>query len=163
MTEPLEPTTEQLIEALESEDAFERREAQEELLRLTRQSLGFEWNDPPSAREDAVLRWKMWLKRRRRGGGGSASGEAKAVDIEGAMVGLDQLKNALKGIPPEQLEAHLAQILTKMQAAEAARSTCEQCGETRATVHVTECGPDGDLQQRNLCEDCASEHGDLPG
>jgi hypothetical protein len=85
------------------------------------------------------------------------------VNLQGTLLGLDQLKNALKGIPPEQLEAHLAQILQKMQEAEAARSRCEKCGETRATVHVTETDEGGILRERNLCEECAKRQGELPG
>ena len=163
MTEPLEPNIARLVADLESEDAFERREAQEQLLLVTRQSLGFVWSDPAPAREEAVARWKDWLKRRHHGGGRSGGGETRTVEVEGALMGLDQLKNALKGIPPEQLETHLAQILQKMQAAEAARSRCEQCGAARATVHVTEKDDQGILRERNLCEGCAAEHGDLPG
>jgi hypothetical protein len=81
----------------------------------------------------------------------------KSLLMKGAVVGLEQLKDALKGIPPEELENHLAAILQKMQEVEAARYRCEICEERPATVHITERGEHGEPVARNLCEECFRE------
>jgi hypothetical protein len=163
VADPAGPGVPDLIERLASEDAFERREAQQELERRTHRDFGFRWSAPPEARARAVERWRAWWRKEHKGARRGGKIPSKAVEIGGALIGLDQLKNALKGIPPEQLEAHLAQILQKMQEAEAARSQCEKCGATRATVHVTEKDEGGILREQNLCEECAKRQGELPG
>jgi hypothetical protein len=151
-----------LIEKLESADAFERREAQAELARRTHLAFGYRWSDPEDVRAEAVARWKVWW--RARGARSSTSGKKPSmkVSIHGAVVELDQIKNALMGIPPEQLEAQLAHILEKMEEAEASRRRCQSCGVHRAVIHVTEITPEGGFTVRDLCEGCAGEQGELP-
>jgi hypothetical protein len=152
VAEKSRPSVPDLIRRLGSEDAFERRDAEQELVRRTRQDLGYRWNASEDERTEAIARWQAWWKSRSKGGKGKK--KPRAMSLQGALLGLDQLKDALKGIPPDQLEAHLTQILEKMQEAEARRHTCESCGEARATVHITERDEDGELVERNYCEDC---------
>jgi ribosomal protein S14 len=151
-----------LIRQLESADAFERREAQAELSRRTLLEFGYRWNDPEDVRAEAVSRWKVWLRARGGRSSPSARKPSPKMSIHGAVADLDQIKNALMGIPPDQLEAHLASILKKMEDAEATRRRCQSCGVHRAIIHVTDIAPEGDLSLRDLCERCAAEEGELP-
>jgi predicted Zn-ribbon and HTH transcriptional regulator len=145
-----------LIEALESDDAFERLRAIESLALLTQQRLDFAWRDPPEERSRAVRRWRRWYDREIRRRQRSATMELLATGDPSA------LQKFLDAMGPEQKKALLAQMLVGKVAQSAAAAllpqvpqACERCGKRPVTVKVTARTPDGSWLHAELCEVCA--------
>src|SRR5262245_43989980 len=126
-----------LIETLESEDAFERRQAIESLALLTQQRLDFAWRGTAAERSEAVARWKQWLAReekRRRSGAFNIKAALELLHSVELPVGGPSLQEALekafKDLPPEHKNALIAQMLAKVAAeasAAAVHAACERC------------------------------------
>jgi len=163
-------TVKRLIETLESDDAFERRNAIESLALLTQQRLDFAWRAAPAERATSVERWKKWLAReekRRKGGGLKAAVELlQSVEIPlGAGANLQEaLEKAFKDLPPEQKKAWIAQMLAKVAAeasinAGSAHDPCERCKKRPATVRITSRTTSGAYELASLCEVCAAKDG----
>jgi hypothetical protein len=162
-------TVKRLIEALESDDAFERRQAIENLALLTQQRLDFAWRATPMEREMSVIRWKKWLAReekRRKGGGLKAAVEmlqSVEIPVGGGANLQEALEKAFKDLPPEHKKALIAQMLAKV-AAEAsvgsgAHDPCERCAKRPATVRITSRTKSGAYEMTALCEVCAAKDG----
>jgi hypothetical protein len=157
-----------LIESLESEDAFERRQTIENLALLTQQRLDFSWRGSPEERAASVGKWKKWLareERRRKGGGLKAAVELlQSVEIPvGSGANLQEaLEKAFKDLPAEHKNALIAQMLAKVAADTQPSSSsdlCERCEKRPATVKVTARMKDGTYEQTSLCEVCAAKTG----
>ncbi len=148
-----------LIEGLESEDAFERRQAIESLAVVTQQRLDFSWRGSAEERTLAVKRWRKWLGReekRRKG----RQVQATIQILASGAIDQKSLEKALKDLPPAQKQALIAQVLAKVTAeAQAAggHGVCERCTKRPATVKITSRAADGTYAQRTLCEVCAAK------
>jgi hypothetical protein len=149
-----------LVEELESDDAFERRDAIEHLAAMTRQRLGFEWGAPEADRGRAVRRWRKWLTAERE--------KRKGQEVHATIQMLTQgqvdpaaLQKLLKSLPPEQKKALLAQLVIAKAAAEAPQgvthAACERCSQRPATVRITSLQEDGTYLQQGLCEVCVAQ------
>ena len=158
-------TAQRLIEALESDDAFERRQAIESLALLTQQRLDFSWRGTAAERGASVARWRKWLAReekRRKSGGLKAAVELlQSVEVPaGGAASLQQaLEKAFKDLPAAHKKALIAQMLAKVTAdtqGSAAHDLCESCRKRPATVKVTERTKSGSFEQTSLCEVCAA-------
>lgn len=147
-----------LVEELESDDAFERRDAIERLVVLTQQRLGFDWGAPDADRTRAVKRWRRWLE--------AENERRQSEEVQATIQALAQgqvdpaaLQKLLKTLPAEQKKALLAQLVIAKAAAEAphgsAHALCERCEKKPATVRITSLRPDGRYVQAALCEVCA--------
>lgn len=163
-------TVKRLIEGLESEDAFERRNAIESLALLTQQRLDFAWRGAPAERQSSVDRWKKWLareeRRRRRTGGLQAAVDLlQSVELPlGSQANLQEaLEKAFKDLPAEKKKALIAQMLAKVaadaasQAAAGGHDLCERCKKRPATVRVTSRAKSGEYAMTQFCEICASK------
>ena len=149
-----------LVDELESDDAFARRDAVEELALLTQQRLGFDWGAPERDRVRAVKRWRRWLE---------AEAERQQGDeVQATIQMLAQgkidpaaLQKLLKSLPPDHKKALLAQLVIAKAASEAPKGqshvACERCERRPATVHVTSLRPDGEYRMESLCEVCAGQ------
>ena len=151
-----------LVDELESDDAFERRDAIESLAQLTHLRLGFDWGASDVDRARAVARWRQWIEaetERRQGQEVQATIQALAQ----GHVDPEALKNLLKTLPEEQKKALLAQLVIAKAAAESAHTAshepCGRCAKRPATVHVTSLRPDGSYGRESLCEVCAGKIG----
>ena len=162
-------TVKRLIESLESDDAFERRQAIENLALLTQQRLDFAWRAAPEERATSIERWKRWLAReekRRKGGGLKAAVEllqSVEIPVGGGVHLQEALEKAFKDLPPQHKKALIAQMLAKV-AAEAsvsgsAHETCERCKKRPATVRITSRTKSGEYEQVAFCEVCAAKTG----
>jgi hypothetical protein len=149
-----------LVDELESDDAFERRDAIEALVLTTQQRLGFDWGAPEAERERAVRRWRRWLE--------EESERRKGQDVQATIQLLAQghidpvtLKKLLKDLPAEQKKALLAQLVIAKAAAEAPdaapHAPCGRCRKRPSTVRVTSRTPSGAYEQEALCEVCAAQ------
>lgn len=149
-----------LVEELESEDAFERRDAIEGLAAATRQRLGFDWGADDAARARAVRRWRRWLDREKE--------QRKGREVQATIQLLAQghidpsaLQKLLKTLPTEQKKALLAQLVIAKAAAEvqqpAAHESCDRCGKRPATVRITTRTNSGTFDHHALCEVCAAQ------
>lgn len=161
-------TIKRLIEALESDDAFERRQAIENLALLTQQRLDFAWRGTPEERATSVGRWRKWLLReekRRKGGGLKAAVELlQSVELPapGGASLQEALEKAFKDLPPEHKKALIAQMLAKVAAeaqSPAQHDPCERCRKRPATVKITARTKAGEFEQKALCEVCAAKDG----
>jgi ATP-dependent exoDNAse (exonuclease V) beta subunit len=148
-----------LVEELESEDAFERRDAIGELVLLTQQRLGFDWGAPGADRARAVKRWRKWLAAE----GERRQGEEMQATIQALAHGkIDPaiLQKLLSTLPAEQKKALLAQLVIAKAAAESTHGTglalCERCSKRPATVRVTTLRADGTYGHVALCEACSA-------
>ena len=141
-------TIARFIEGLESDDAFERRNAIESLALLTQQRLDFAWRDTKEER------------RRKQGGLKAAVELLQSVEVPAAGPGLQEaLEKAFKDLPPEHKKALIAQMLAKVAASAASLSdvdSCERCNKRPATVKITSRVANGEYVQRQLCEVCAA-------
>jgi hypothetical protein len=157
-------TVKRLIESLESEDAFERRQAIESLALLTQQRLDFAWRGAAEERAASVAKWRKWLAReeKRRKGGGLKAAVELLQSVEAPLGGnlQEALEKAFKDLPAEHKKALIAQMLAKV-AAEAqsggAHDPCERCGKRPATVKITTRDAGGEFVQNALCEVCAAK------
>ena len=149
----------ELIDALESEDAFERRQAIESLALITLQRLDFRWTGSEPDRARAVERWRRWLNRERKRRKGRQV-QATIQILSGGSIDKQALEQALKGLPPKQKQALIAQVLAKVTqgAAQGAggHAPCDACAKRPATVKITSREADGSYGQRSLCEICAA-------
>lgn len=162
-------TIQRLIETLESEDAFERRQAIESLALLTQQRLDFAWRGSVEERSEAVARWRKWLSReekRRRSGALNIKAALELLHSVELPIGGPSLQEALekafKDLPPEHKNALIAQMLAKVAAetvAGAAHAACERCEKRPATVKITTRVQNGEFVQLALCEICAAKTG----
>src|SRR5688572_24768805 len=114
MSEVKLETLKRLIDTLESEDAFERRQAIENLALLTQQRLDFAWRGNSDERAASIRRWRRWLSReekRRKGGDLKATLDVLASGvISGAGPDLQAaLEKAFKDLPPQHKKALIAQ------------------------------------------------------
>jgi hypothetical protein len=157
-----------LIDSLESEDAFERRQTIENLALLTQQRLDFSWRGSPAERAASIGKWRKWLareERRRKGGGFKAAVELlQSVEVPvGAGSNLQEaLEKAFKDLPAEHKNALIAQMLAKVAAdAQPSGSSelCERCEKRPATVKITARAASGVYEQTALCEICAAKSG----
>jgi hypothetical protein len=148
-----------LIDALESEDAFERRDAIEGLSLLTQRHFEFHWRGGVSDRERSVGRWRRWLaKEEKRLQHLEVQSTVKLLAKGGsASLGPEALHKLLKALEPAQAKQLMATLLAKMGAAEATgqHPVCDGCNSRPATVSVTERAPDGGFSNQRLCEVCA--------
>jgi hypothetical protein len=147
---------EPLIAELGSEDSFQRLKAIEELQGLTRLNFGFRFNAPPAGRAAAVLRWQAWWKEQQREQERKHQLKA-AVQLSGGVIDINALKNAVKEIPPDKIQAYLNALMAKMKAH---HNRCEACGVRPATVTVTELKA-GHYLTKSICDLCAKERGDV--
>jgi hypothetical protein len=161
-------TIKQLIDTLESDDAFERRQAIENLALLTQQRLDFAWRGTAPERATSVERWRKWLLReekRRKGGGLKAAVEllqSVELPVPGGASLQEALEKAFKDLPPEHKKALIAQMLAKVAADSQSPSQhdpCERCGKRPATVKITARTKGGEFEQKALCEVCAAKGG----
>ena len=148
-----------LVDQLESEDAFERRQAIEALAVFTQQRLDFRWTASPEERAAAVERWRKWLKRERRRRQGKDV-QATIQILSGGAISQAALEKALEHLPPKQKQALIAQVLAKVtqgsMQSPGAHPPCEVCAKRPATVKITTRAPDGQYVQQALCEVCAA-------
>jgi hypothetical protein len=149
-----------LVEELESDDAFDRRDAIESLDSLTHQRLGFDWGGEAEDRAKAVRRWRRWIdreKERRKG----REVQATIQLLAQGHVDPAALQKLLKNLPADQKKALLAQLVIAKAAAEAqqpgAHAACDRCDKRPATVRITSRGEDGTYGQQSLCEVCAAQ------
>lgn len=147
---------EELVDRLESEDAFERLKASEELSHLTRQTLGFRFNDPASARAAAVSRWKEQIESRKEEARQTEKLKA-AIELTGAEIDVSELKEAIHAIPAEKVQGYLNALILKMKSEQV---RCDACHARTATVRVTELER-GAVRTRHYCDLCARERGDV--
>ena len=151
-----------LVDALESEDAFERRDAIERLAVVTQQRLDFRWGGDAAERRRGVRRWRRWIAKEERARHGQSVRTTIQI-LAGGQLDKEALEAALKGLAPAQKKALMAQVLAKVQAqhaaAPAAPPACEECERRPASAQVTELGPDGAYGCRYLCEVCAHRGG----
>ncbi len=182
--EPDLTTVARLIDDLENEDAFERRDAIESLARLTRHHHDFPWRGRESDRAESVRKWRKWLKRERRRRRGAVV--EKSILASGA-IDASQLKQLLQGLPTSEQHAVFAAMIKKIgllgpagSAAAAALSAamsgagpggpaagslagahgtavrCQMCEKRIATARVTARADDGSWCQRAACETCVA-------
>lgn len=147
---------EELVARLESEDAFERLKASEELASLTRQTLGFRFNDPAPARAAAIARWKEQIESRKEEARQTEKLEA-AIKLTGTPIDVAELKEMIHAIPAEKIQGYLNALILKMKAEQV---RCEACHARPATVRVTEVAR-GSIRTRQYCDLCARERGDV--
>lgn len=155
----------QLIEELESADAFERREAIEMLAVLTQARHGFDWRGAPEDRAAAVRRWRKWMTRE--------LAKRKAERVQAALQKLaageasDETIGELFGLEGASKEAIVAHVAAQMagQAAPSAKAgprrkpraqhpVCEICERRPATVRITRKTESGAWIHREACEVC---------
>jgi hypothetical protein len=156
----------QLIEELESADAFERREAIEMLALLTQARHGFDWRGAPEDRATAVRRWRKWMTRE--------LAKRKAERVQAALQKLaageasDETIGELFGLEGASKEAIVAHVAAQMagQAAPSAKAgprkkpvraqhpVCEICERRPATVRITRKTESGAWIHREACEVC---------
>jgi len=157
-----------LIDSLESDDAFERRQTIENLALITQQRLDFSWRGSAAERAASVGKWRKWLareERRRKGGDFKAAVELlQSVEVPvGSGANLQEaLEKAFKDLPVEHKNALIAQMLAKVAAdsqPSASSDLCERCEKRPATVKITARGKDGAYAQTALCEVCAAKTG----
>src|SRR6185436_10185953 len=130
-------TIKTLVDGLESDDAFERRQAIESLALLTQQRLDFAWRGSPAERSASVDRWRKWIareERRRKQGGLKAAVELlQTVELPAGGASLQEaLEKAFKDLPAEQKKALVAQMLAKIASdasPAAAHDPCERCAK----------------------------------
>jgi hypothetical protein len=137
-----------LLEGLRSEDAFERREAEERLRAVARRDFGFRWDSPAEERQAALERLRAWVLRE-----ASARREARKTAAGAAALELAKLQ----GLSPEEAQAKLDALLSKGPAlAEAALGlpTCLECSERPATVEVVDLRDGRSCASVRLCEPC---------
>lgn len=147
---------ERLVVALGSDDAFERRDAIERLALLTHQRLDYRWNGDDSERGQALTRWRRWLKREKKRRRGRKTQKTIQIFADG-KVDKKSVEEALKGLPPGQKKAILANILAKVTVASlGGQPACAECSRRPATAQVTTLQPDGTYRQRKVCEVCAT-------
>jgi hypothetical protein len=151
-----------LVDELESDDAFERRDAIESLALTTQLRLGFDWRAGEEERKRAVRRWRRWLEdesERRRGDDVQATIQLLAHGQADPAA----LQKLLSGLPPAQKKALLAKLVIAKAAAEAPGSVphapCERCMKRPSTVRVTSLTTEGTYEQVALCEVCAGDMG----
>ncbi|MCI0586105.1 MAG: hypothetical protein L0323_04600 [Planctomycetes bacterium] len=150
----------QLIDELESDDAFERLRAIESLALLTQQRLDFAWRDPPEERSRSIRRWRRWLDRevRRR------KQETTIQILSSGAAGPEVLHKLLETLGPTQKKALLAQMMLAQAAAKgqavAGHAPCSRCEKRPATVQMTrrvdDGTPGGAWVHEALCEVCAA-------
>lgn len=154
----------QLIEELESADAFERRDAIETLAVLTQTRHGFDWRATPEDRAASVRRWRKWMSREQ--------ARRKSERVQAALQKLaageasDETIGAIFGLEGASKEAIIAHVAAQMagQPAAAAPSqkkprpaqhpVCEICERRPATVRITRRTESGAWIHRESCEVC---------
>lgn len=159
MTEPDLDSVRALVESLASDDAFVRRDAIERLAVLTQQRLDYRWSGPDESRARAIRRWRRWIEREEKQRRAGAQGVESTIQIlAGGELDKQALAKALKGLPPAQKKALMAQVLAKMTADAAAgalHAPCDRCSKRPATARVTSLGASGAYELERLCEICA--------
>ena len=151
-----------LVDELESDDAFERRDAIESLAFLTQRRMGFDWGAAEEERTRAVKRWRKWLAREREQRRGREV-QATIQLLAKGQIDPDTLGKLLKDLPPAQKKALLAQLVIAKAAAEAASpaapAACQRCAKRPVTVRITSRAEDGTYRLESLCEVCAGQLG----
>lgn len=162
-SEPDLATLKQLIDSLESEDAFDRREAIDQLILLTQRQFGFRWRDADSDRAVAVRRWRKWLERRAKKLHRSQMQSTVKIlsESSGKPMEASALQKLLQVLPPEQAKQLMASVLEKVGASQSApvHPPCERCERRPATVKVTHVEESGHRFEQ-VCEVCAVSPGD---
>jgi hypothetical protein len=150
---------ERLIRSLSSDDAFERRDAIENLALLTQQRLDYRWSGDESERADSVARWKKWLERTTKQREGKRI-EAKIQILASGNVSPSELEQHLKDLPPKHKQALVEQLIKKLAASASFGAleavTCEICGKRPPSVRITSLQPDGGYERQAACELCAA-------
>jgi hypothetical protein len=150
-----------LVRELDSDDAFSRRDAIEQLAILTQQRLDYRWSAGSEERQRAVRRWKRWIAREER----ARRGKQVTTTIEiltGGQIDKEALDAALQSLPAAQKKALMAKVLAKVTAQHAGAQslpTCEHCQRRPATASVTQLETDGSYANQRLCEVCAHREG----
>lgn len=154
----------QLIEELESADAFERRDAIETLAVLTQTRHGFDWRATPEDRAVAVRRWRKWMSREQ--------AKRKSERVQAALQKLaageasDETIGAIFGLEGASKEAIIAHVAAQMAGQSpptapaqkkprpAQHPVCEICERRPATVRITRRTEAGTWIHREACEVC---------
>lgn len=158
----------QLIEELESADAFERRDAIETLAVLTQTRQGFDWRAEPEDRAAAVRRWRKWMSREQ--------ARRKSERVQAALQKLaageasDETIGAIFGLEGASKEAIIAHVAAQMAGQSpptgaqpspvqkkprpAQHPVCEICERRPATVRITRRTESGAWIHRESCEVC---------
>ena len=148
---------EELIARLESEDAFDRLEAEARLRQVAHRDFGFRWDAPAEARGEAVSRLRTWIEEKRKR---KEAARRKATQAGFQAVNLEDLKS----LPPEDVEKHLQQLLAKAQVLGGfalTRPRCEECRRRPASVEVVDILPGAGAAVTRLCDACAVERGEI--
>lgn len=148
------------VEALDSDDAFVRREAIEWLARVTRRRHDFDWRADADERAPSLARWRDWLERRRRRERTERLGNT-LEKLTGGQLDPKALSQLVAGLDdPSEAQAVKALIaqLAAAQAAPPPRPICEACSGRPATVELVRRTADGWVGEE-LCEPCASARG----
>ena len=148
----------QLVDALESADAFDRRSAIERLAVLTQQRLDYRWSAEDTERQRAVKRWRRWVAREER----QRRGKATIQIFADGKIDQAALDKALLDLAPADKKALMQSVLAKVVAQHAsipAMPVCQMCERRPAATRVTELTEGGEYVQRRLCEICASKRG----
>jgi hypothetical protein len=141
---------EDLVPALEAEDAFVRLEAERRLRDILQLDFGYRWDGAPEARAAAITRLKAWEESGRK--------QEKARRQAGAGLAAVNLDD-LKGMTPEQVEQHLQKLLSKASMVAGlglGRRKCEGCAKRHATVEIVEVMGGKARRVRRLCDECAT-------
>ena len=148
------------VEALDSDDAFVRREAIEWLTRVTRRRYDFDWRADAEERAASLTRWRDWLERRRRRERTERLGNT-LEKLTGGQLDSNALTQLVAGLDdPSEAQAVKALIaqLAAAQAAPPPRPICESCTGRPATVELVH-RTNGGWVAVELCEPCASARG----
>lgn len=160
MSEPPLDEIAQRVAALESDDAFVRRDAIDWLTRETQRRFDYDWRADAADRGASVQRWRTWLERRRRAARTQELGDT-LQQLTGGQVDPAALGKLMKNLDDPQEAQAVQSLIAKLAAAQTAqprRPICETCRERPATVELVE-GGDGAWRGRHLCETCASDAG----
>ena len=139
---------EELLPALQSEDAFERLEAEARLRGAVRRDFGYRWDAPAGDRSAALDRLRAWLDEQSR-----ARRQARKIAAGAAALELAKLQ----GLSPEEAQEKLQALLSKSQGLEGLAfglKPCLQCEERPATVEVVDLRPGKPPATLHLCERC---------
>jgi hypothetical protein len=162
-SEPDLATLKRLVDTLESIDAFERRDAIQELGLLTQRQFGFRWRDSDSDRALAVARWRKWLERRAKKLHRSQMQSTVKLlsESSGKPMEAGALQKLLQVLPPEQAKQLMASVLEKVGATQppTGHPPCDRCGRRPATVKVTHVKEHGHRYEQ-VCEVCSISPGD---
>ncbi len=154
-------TVQRLVARLESDDAFDRRDAIELLAILTQERLDFRWSADDDERVVAVRRWRRWVAREEKRRGRVALSAQVQILPEG-VVDKQALAKLLSKLPVAQKKALMAQVIAKVAAEHAEKlkaRACQECEKNAASARLTRRNDDGTYTLHLLCEACVHKDG----